>query len=64
MVTNTKIFLKEEGTTTTEYALKVALHVAAVMNQHKSKKVEDLGRVLLQRVEEYKAGANQIQKSF
>ena len=50
--------LKEEGSTNIEYALKVALHVAAVMHENNSKKVEDLSRVLWQRVEEYKAGAH------
>jgi hypothetical protein len=55
---NSNIFLKEERTTVAEYALKVALHVATVTHQNDNKKVEDLSRILWQRVEEYKASAN------
>ena len=51
-------FLKEERSTVAEYALKVALHVATVTHKNDNNKVEDLGRVLWQRVEESKAGAN------
>ena len=51
-------FFKEERSTVAEYALKVALQVANVTHQNDNKKVQDLSRVLWQRVEEYKAGAN------